>query len=181
METFLCVVDGDIALRPPLRTDQPAIVWHGDHTDADELWLGMLHVPHPCPEEQAAGMLSELMQGWAGRYGLVRFVVDQRTDSVLGKIGLSRRSPSCLEVSYGIAGEYRCRGIATRVLRLVADVVLDREHLAERLEAVIDPKNPASVRVATKAGFAYDGMRRGVVPGNSLPFEDLVYARTRRT
>lgn len=179
METLLCTVAGGVVLRPPQLTDLPAVIWHGGHTDPDEQWLGMIDVPHPCSGEQAEELLAELMRGWAGRFGLVRFIVDLQTDNLLGKVGLSRHSPTCIEVSYGIAAGSRGRGLATRVLRLVAEEVLERARIAERLEAVIDPKNLASVRVATKTGFVYDGLRRGVVPGTDMPFEDLVYVRSR--
>jgi RimJ/RimL family protein N-acetyltransferase len=177
---ILCLVDEDVALRPAQLADLPAIVSHGANSDSDDLWLGLIHVPHPCSSEQANEIVADFMQGWEGRYGLVRLVVDRTTNKPLGKVSLTRRSPSCIEVSYGIAATCRGRGLATRVVRLVADEVLAREHLAERLEAVIDPTNHASVRVATKAGFLYDGVRRGVVPGTGMPFEDLVYVRSRR-
>lgn len=180
VENQLCVVDEDIALRPAQPTDPPAIISHGGRSNSDHLWLGLVHVPHPCSSEQAQEILADFMQGWEGRYGLVRLVVDRRTNSPVGKVSLTRHSPSCIEVGYGIAASRRGRGLATRIVRLVADEVLEREHLAERLEAVIDPTNHASVRVATKAGFLYEGVRRGVVPGTGMRFEDLVYARSRR-
>jgi RimJ/RimL family protein N-acetyltransferase len=178
---LLCIVDDDVALRPAQLADLPAIISHGAQSDSGDLWLGLIHVPHPCSNEQAKEILADFMQGWDGRYGLVRLVVDRRTDRPVGKVSLTRHSPSCIEVSYGIAASCRGRGLATRIVRLVADVVLERVHLAERLEAVIDPTNHASVRVATTAGFRYDGLRCGVVPGTGMPFEDLVYVRSRKS
>jgi 8-oxo-dGTP pyrophosphatase MutT (NUDIX family) len=57
----------------------------------------------------------------------------------------------------------RGQGHATRAVRLMADYAI--EHLgARRVQAEIDPRNAASLRVATRAGLRREGVRR-VEPG----------------
>lgn len=173
MNALLCIANEHFRLRPGRPSDFDAIMRHGDQPD-ESFWLG---VPYPCPPERAEKVLAEFARGWAGTFGLARLVVDH-ADEIIGLVSLARHSPSCIEVSYGIAPARRGRGLATSVVQLVTDRVLHVDQLADRMEAVIDPKNVVSIRVATKAGYAYEGRRRGVTPGTGQAYDDLLYVRT---
>ena len=65
------------------------------------------------------------------------------------------------EIGYAIAPAARGRGIAGRALRLLTDWGLDGLGL-ERLELRIAVTNPASERVATRAGYTREGVLRHV-------------------
>jgi len=142
---------------------------------SDSLWVG---VPHPCQPARARRVVSELSKGWDGSFGLGRFVSPPESDEIHGLVCAVRRTPSTVEISYGIAPDQRGRGLATAVLDEVARYVLEQTGWATRVEIVIAPANGASLRVAAKAGFVRDGHRRGTMPGTGAVYNGVVLART---
>ncbi len=72
---------------------------------------------------------------------------------------IPERDPESFELAYWTAPAARGRGLATAGLRHAAAFAL-RELGAERLWVEIDPANPASHRVAEKAGFTREGVLR---------------------
>jgi RimJ/RimL family protein N-acetyltransferase len=67
-------------------------------------------------------------------------------------------------LGYMIADDFQGKGIATAAVRLVAKRSFDPDWLAiERIEAVAAVENLASRRVLEKAGFAFEGVRRGLL------------------
>lgn len=56
-----------------------------------------------------------------------------------------------VEIGYGIAEEFRGKGVATAAVSLLVDIA--RAHGASRVVAGTDPDNIASQRVLVKAGF----------------------------
>lgn len=133
---------------------------------AQDLWLG---IPDPNAARRAEFVVREFARGWDGFFGLARVVVGEESDELVAQVCLIRRSPSRLEVTYGVAPEHRGRGIATAVLEFVTERALGP--ITDRIEAIIDPRNQASVRVVTKAGYRYAG--RNSDHGHS----DLLYVR----
>lgn len=74
------------------------------------------------------------------------------------------RDHAAATLGYMVADEYQGRGVATAAVRLVAWRALDTEGLAlERIEAVAAIENVASRRVLEKAGFTFEGIRRGLL------------------
>ncbi len=66
-------------------------------------------------------------------------------------------------LSWWLFAGQRGRGYATRAVRLLAEHAI--EHLgARRVQAEVDPRNAASLRVATRAGLRREGVQR-VEPG----------------
>lgn len=64
------------------------------------------------------------------------------------------------ELGYVLASGYWGRGIATRAVKLVTSTIfIEWPHL-ERLEALVDVENKASLRVLEKAGFKREGVLR---------------------
>ena len=66
-----------------------------------------------------------------------------------------------LELGYVVAPAARGRGIASEALRLLTDWAV-RELDPLRIELQIAADNPASKRVAERAGYVFEGMRRSV-------------------
>jgi RimJ/RimL family protein N-acetyltransferase len=67
-------------------------------------------------------------------------------------------------LGYMVADEFQGMGIATAAVRLVAERSFDPAQLAiERIEAVAAVDNLASRRVLEKAGFTFEGVRRGLL------------------
>lgn len=76
---------------------------------------------------------------------------------VVGSCGLmSRRGQGVFEIGYWVRSGYAGRGYATAAARALAEVGLGRPGI-ERIEIYHDIDNPASGRVAAKAGFRQVG------------------------
>lgn len=90
-----------------------------------------------------------------------RIIADAHTDELLGSVGLLRgdEEQGRAEIGYWVGAEHRGRGIAVRAVNLLADWAFAERGL-QRLELHIDPANAASLRVAEKAGFAFEGVLR---------------------
>ena len=85
-----------------------------------------------------------------------------RDDLLIGRIGIGVVSleEACAGISYWVLPEARGRGVATRAIGAVADWAFDAVDF-HRLELDHSTQNPASCRVAMKAGFVPEGTLRG--------------------
>lgn len=171
----MCLATSWFRLRSAVPADVERVERAG--LSAGSLWIG---VPHPCPPARARTVVDELGRGWDGDFGLGRLVSPLDTDDIHGLVCVSRRTPTTVEVSYGIAPEQRGHGLATAVLAEVTAYVLGRPAWASRVEVVVAPTNHASLRVAAKVGFVHDGRRQGTVPGTGVVYNDIVLARESR-
>ncbi|MBG0563114.1 GNAT family N-acetyltransferase [Actinoplanes sp. NEAU-A11] len=105
-------------------------------------------------------------------------IADERTDEVLGGIGLNAASPGRrqAEVTFWVGPWARRRGVATAALRAFDQYAFGSG--LERLELLIHWDNPAAQRVAMAAGYTREGVRRGALPSASGGRDDmLVYTR----
>ena len=75
----------------------------------------------------------------------------------------ARQQGSCT-LGYTVDEVIQGRGVATEAVKLVVHVALDPDGLGlERIEAVAAVDNLASRRVLEKAGFQFEGIRRGLL------------------
>ena len=110
------------------------------------------------------GWLSRYERGWedGSRAGFAIVADDGNDDgALLGFMALIRIDWDALEaeVGYLLAPAARGRGLAGRALELLSRWALDALGLV-RLEAWIDTENGASLRVAERAGYTREGVRR---------------------
>ena len=146
--------DGGLTLRPWQQSDVPTLVrayadpgihqWHArSMTLAEaELWI----------DHELDRWGQELGSSWA----------ITREGSVLGRVGIGGVSleEARAGVTYWVLPEVRGRGVASQALEAVADWAFGSVGF-HRLELDHSTQNPASCRVATKAGFAPEGTLRG--------------------
>ncbi len=146
--------DGGLTLRPWQQSDAPTLVrayadpdihqWHArSMTLADaESWI----------DHELDRWGQELGSSWA----------ITRDGSVLGRVGIGGVSleEARAGVTYWVLPEVRGRGVASLALGAVADWAFGSVGF-HRLELDHSTQNPASCRVATKAGFAPEGTLRG--------------------
>jgi ribosomal-protein-serine acetyltransferase len=107
------------------------------------------------------------------------FAILTAQGSVAGGCGLmSRRGPGVLEIGYWVHSAQAGKGYATAATLALTEVAL-RQPGIDRLEICHDVDNPASGRVAAKAGFHELGPveREKKAPGDSGT--DLVWVRNR--
>lgn len=169
------LTDDTVLLRLPDERDVTAVYSYGQDPDSGE--TAWLPIPFPCPREVPVRLVREFQQGWHGRYELTLVITVPPDARLRGVLHLSVRADDAGEIAYGVAPQYRRRGLATRSVRLAAAWAFARLGLI-RLEIVVTGggiHGLASRRVAERAGFVYAGMRRSHIPATGCDYEDPLY------
>lgn len=94
------------------------------------------------------------------------WIVVHDDDHEVGRVGLHREGDSGGSLSWTLDAAHRGRGHATRAVRVLADWSLTERDQGGlgllRVEARVDPRNEAALRVATRAGLRREGVQRVV-------------------
>ena len=167
--------DGVVTLRRWRPADAPAVF----AACQDPLIARFVPIPQPYELANAEGFIEARRndEDGAGESGFA--IVDARTGALLGAI--SRHGPFGHRAQFGywLAPDARGRGVATRALRLIVDWTLATTDLI-RLELYTDVANDASGRVAERAGFAREGVRRAWdLDRDGRPLDAMFYVRLR--
>jgi len=130
----------------------------------------------------AGGTMARYLEAQRRRGTLLHFaIVDPDETEYLGEVVFFLRSPQAAEldigeIAYVIAPAARGRGIAPAAVRLLSEWALPTLRLA-RLQLSIAPGNAASVRVAEKAGYRYEGLLRSLKVIRGHRVDSLLYSR----
>jgi len=151
------LVDGDTSLRAWRDSDLPALTERGRDPDVTR-WMGL---PRQYRESDAR---TYLMSRYDGLHAGIRApfaIVTSRGGDLLGSIALSHFHWDDLrgEVGYWLGSASRGAGHATRAVRLICDWGFRTLGL-ERIELQAAVDNPASQRVAERAGFTREAVLR---------------------
>ena len=147
--------DGVVDLRAWRPEDAPAVF----AACQDAELVRHTYVPQPYTIEHAKGYI-ELCNRALGDGSAAGFaIVDASTDRVLGAMSRPPLDGHRASFGYWMVPSARGRGFCARALRLMADWTLETTD-AIRLELYTDLDNPASGRVAEKAGFERESIRR---------------------
>jgi RimJ/RimL family protein N-acetyltransferase len=158
------LVDGPTALRPWRDTDIHSLVAACQDPDI-ALWT---RVPSPYGETDARAYLLQrydaITCGRAAPFAIVEPGDDER---LLGSISLMRMDwPHARgEVGYWLAREARGAGHATRATKLICAWGFRKLGL-ERIDLFAATGNPASQRVAERAGFRREAVLRSYMRGS---------------
>ena len=146
--------DGVVLLRFLEPADVPAIA--AACVDP-EIARFTTEIPQPYTEADASGYVAFAADEW--RTGTTRplAIADDRTATFLGAIDVRLGDEG--SIGYWVAPGARCRGVATRALRLLSRWAVTHGGV-ERLVLTTHPENVASQRVAEKAGFVREGVLR---------------------
>lgn len=165
-------VPGDgVLLRPMREDDLPALVVAA----ADPLVLRFLQaLPDPYTAEFATHWLTEVVPAtWAS--GGAQFAITEPGDGMLlGQLSLfevSERTGSC-HVGYWLGAAGRGRGLASAAATAAAAWAF--RHGMMRLQLSADVDNVASQRVALRAGFRHEGIRRSAAVARDGSRRDMV-------
>lgn len=158
--------DGDVALRPLVEADAPAIA----AAARDPLVPYYTSVPENYTEANAREFIARGGNNYA--------IVDAATDELLGVVGFLVQDHSRGHFGYWVAKEARGRGVATRALRLLARWAAE-EHGLARLQLIVEPENLASIRVAEKAGFRREARLRSYIELRGTRRDVYLYALLR--
>ena len=166
---------GRLTLRPWQRSDAPAV----QSVMADRRMGAYLPLlPTPYTAQDAVAFVTE--GGTAGRgrgSSLDCAVAENTTGELVGSASLNFpvSGRASAEIGYWIASGHWGRGYATE-----ATSTLARFGFAAglgRIQIQCDPRNTASARVAMRAGFGFEGVLRGYLPGPDGPCDSAVFAR----
>jgi len=172
----LVLSDGVVTLRPWRPEDARAVF------DACQDPLIALHtyVPVPYTIEHAQRFIAHCTEALTTGSTAAGFAITAATTGqVLGSMSRSRLEGHRASFGYWLALEARGHGVATRALRLIADWTLATTD-AIRLDLYTDLDNPASGRVAERAGFVREGIRRAWDIGrDGKPIDVIFYVLVR--
>ncbi|MBG6223880.1 RimJ/RimL family protein N-acetyltransferase [Arthrobacter sp. CAN_A2] len=116
-------------------------------------------LPPMAGEEEALAYIARQRQRHPEGAGFSFAITDARTDRAQGVIGLWLRDYPLgrAQAGYAVAPAARGRGIATDALRALVSFAWTLPGLY-RVELHIEPWNTASIGVARRAGFSYEGL-----------------------
>lgn len=145
-----------LVLRPWRAEDAPAV-----HAAFQDPLMHQWYVRTCDSEAEAAGWIEEWGASWEKERDAQWAVADESGGTVLGRVALRSilLSEGAAEVAYWTTAEARGRGVAVRATDTLARWALDGIGF-HRLELMHAVANPASCRVAAKAGFTLEGTKR---------------------
>lgn len=127
-------------------------------------------------EEDGLRWVRDQERGWAAgeRFGfaVLEAAPGAPREGLVGSVAVKEVAPgkTSAEVGYWTSPSARGRGVAPRALEVVTAWSLDafRAQGLERLELLHQVDNPASCRVAQKAGYGFDGILPAAPPAYPL-------------
>jgi RimJ/RimL family protein N-acetyltransferase len=151
----LTLTDGVVTLRHWRPDDAPAVF----AACQDPTIPRFIPIPQPYTEANAKEFVEAARaETEAGREQSFA-IVDSATGALLGSIARGGPFGHRATFGYWLAPEARGRGVATRALRLIVDWTIATTDLI-RLDLHTLVENDASGRVAERAGFEREGIRR---------------------
>ena len=154
--------------------DAPALVRHANN---GRVWRNLRdRIPHPYTARDADHWIRHA----TGMVPQTHFAIAIGGEAV-GGIGLDlqtdvhRRS---VEIGFWLAEPYWGRGIATEVVRAMADFAFANFDIC-RVYAGVFEWNPASMRVLEKAGYSCEGRLRKSVTKDGQTIDQVLYAIVR--
>jgi RimJ/RimL family protein N-acetyltransferase len=152
--------DHAVVLRAWREEDLPAMV----AACQDPLLSRYIGTPSPYGEADARRWLTRQAAARQRGESLSLAITDAESRAVLGDVYLVRVvwEHRRAEVGCWLTREARGRGSATRAVSLLARWAFAELRLS-RLEAFVEPGNPASLRVVRRCGFVREGVLRSYV------------------
>ena len=167
--------DGIVILRVPSGGDGEAVQHYLDEESRlDGCWLPLV------PGATARRSVADWLDGWAGRSshnGPTLMVTVPDECRFVGAVGFRDRDAEIVELTYGIAPDWRARS-ASRSAQLATAWALSLAAVSA-VELRIGAEASASQHVAANAGFTLNGTVTQFVPRTGETFEDLRYLRRR--
>ena len=152
------VLDTERLVLVPTRAEHAGGLWNAIERSLPELTRWMSWAPSSTPQT-VAEYAHRAETGWAQWFNWDWVV--HLGDEVAGTVGLNRHDDmwrSC-NLGYWIRSDLTGRGFATEAAAAAIAFAFDRVGL-NRLELVADVDNAASIRVAEKLGFRFEGIKR---------------------
>lgn len=170
-----------LTLRAAGEADVPALV---AAMGRREIAATTASIPHPFSEADARTFLARQPARWTEGRGVDFGIFRSAEGALVGGIGVGVRTDSPVdagsgELGYWIAVDHWGNGFATEAVAAVADFALQTLGL-DFLGARHFSNNPASGQVLRKAGFLWEGRRRGSILKDGRRHDELFYGLPRR-
>ena len=165
------LTDGVVTLRPWRADDVDALV---ELCDDPEI-VRFTRVPSPYTRDDALMFLAQKVAAEEQGELVACAIVDAADDRLLGSIDVRRGPDGRAAVGYLVGAGDRGRGVASRATRLLSRWALTEWGVA-RLEIHVQPDNPASQRVAERAGFRREGLLRSYLEVKGRRHDSVVFS-----
>jgi len=164
-----------VVLRNWSYDDLPCI----EEASRDLVIPGGTSVPNPFSDEAGRAFVERQWSRQTSGSGLSLAIVEAATGTAAGMMGLFHRAqPGIVGVGYWTVTSRRRRGFTRRSLRLFSRWALGVPGI-DRIEALIEPHNVGSIRVAEDAGFRREGLLRKYLSTESARVDALLYSLIR--
>ena len=164
--------DGRAGLRPWREDDVAAILAMSRDPDT----IRFTNVPDPYDEDSVRIWLALQPARLRAGDGAAFAVVELPSEDALGAIGVRMlHGRGIAEIGYHMAPAARGRGLATAALRLLSDWSFQTLPVA-RLQLTTHVDNPASQRVAEKAGYTREAVLRSWADQRGERVDLLMYS-----
>ncbi len=157
MKPFPKLTTQRLVLRGPMEKDMQPMF--DIHTDPDVMrYYGVK--PYDTMEKSKKH-LDWLTKLHREEIGLRWIITLKDEDTCIGDVGFYdwEKKHSRAEIGYILGKQYWGKGIMTEAIKAALDYGFNEMNL-NRIQALIDPRNDASKRVAEKHGFQYEGTFR---------------------
>jgi RimJ/RimL family protein N-acetyltransferase len=165
------ITDGVVALRQ-LREGDRAFVIETMRDPVVQEWLNM---PLDPGNRDFDALLRTVRRGWESGERFDYVITERGEDVSLGAVVASRRHRDNYELAYLAREAGRGRGIVTRAVSMVCDVLLDAG--IGRLEVRTHTGNAASQRLAERCGFRREGTERKSIWLHGRRADAIVWSR----
>ncbi|MFJ9539491.1 GNAT family N-acetyltransferase [Streptomyces sp. NPDC101225] len=154
-QPVLATGDG-LVLRPWRIEDAPAV-----HAAFQDPLMHQWHLMASGSEAEAVGWVERWLTEWEGERIAQWTVADAHSGQLLGRVALRDivLADGLAKIGYWTTAAARGRGVAVRATATLTRWAFDAIGF-HRLELLHAGANEASCRVATKAGFALEGVKR---------------------
>jgi RimJ/RimL family protein N-acetyltransferase len=168
------VLDGDDIRLVPLDKD---VVNEMRELGQDPDVLRWTYVSAPFTREKAMEWVQRYVDGWKDG-SLAGFSIQSPAGDFLGFAALVRVNTEGREgeAGYIVAPQARGKGVATKALRTLTDWALFDFGL-QRVELRMDADNHASIAVAERSGYLYEGTLRSLSFKEGRRSDTIVYSR----
>jgi RimJ/RimL family protein N-acetyltransferase len=135
------------------------------------------YFPHPYTEKDGREWLSLNV----GIIPVLNFVIEV-DGAFAGSIGMVPKtdiSRGNMEIGYWLGEPYWGRGIATRAITLICEIIWQEYDYVNRIYAETFDYNKASIKALQKNGFELESIRKKAVIKNNEYIDDFVWVKFR--
>ncbi|MDQ6915579.1 MAG: GNAT family N-acetyltransferase [Actinomycetota bacterium] len=165
------MTDGVVTLRPWRPEDVDPLVALCDDPEI----VRFTRVLTPYTRDDALMYLAQQVAAEERGEAVALALVDAADDRLVGSVDLRRASDGRASLGYLVGAAARGRGVATRAARMLSRWALAEWGVA-RVEIHVQLDNPASQRVAERAGFVREGVLRSYLEVKGRRHDSVVFS-----